>query len=227
MKQSILGILLLFSLSGQEGFLTAASEAVRLGKYEQAIQSYQEALGRYPNLAGEIHYNLAQCYIRMDSTGQALRYFRQAAASRNLPLRSRAMNNVGRMMAAQDQLREAQRAFRSAIEADASNETARFNYELVQRLLEEDDPPPPKQNDEQSDNPPPPSPQNNLSEMQQQLLLNYEGPIYGDEARSRQDTLPVYLAERLLEDMRRNPRQYIQQLRRTFLLPKTEERPAW
>ncbi|MEL6652756.1 MAG: hypothetical protein AAFQ87_18295, partial [Bacteroidota bacterium] len=60
MKWLPLSILLLFSLSGEEGLLTQAESAYQRGDFSTSVSLYEEALREFPEKSSQIRFNLAQ-----------------------------------------------------------------------------------------------------------------------------------------------------------------------
>ncbi|MEO1450030.1 MAG: tetratricopeptide repeat protein [Bacteroidota bacterium] len=231
----ILLILSLLLLGRGSGTLERAQEHYAAGKYAESLTLYKRALISYPSEASQIHYNLGQCYWQMDSIPKAMQYFHLAAQGDATEIASRAHNQIGIRLAEQEKLREALNSFKEALTEDASNEAARYNFEQIQRRIKEDPPTSP-------DTPPPPPEPDDSSQqdiLQDQASRNLiqkirdrwrTTPYSGDRAlpRSTRDTISLDQAQRILEQMRENETQFLQQLRkRTLPSLKESERPDW
>ena len=232
--------------SGGEGSLTMANQKFADGDYGASIQYYLQALKDYPQRAAEIRFNIGQCYWEMDSMERAIQYYHQAMNQVDYSISSKASNNIGTLLVKRQNPREALETFKEALIQDPDNEVARYNYELLKKQLrgnQKNNPP------KAPNNPPPPS---NSEDEDEEIPEANNGPskelpeAYKDLIRQlmqkqRQsqsntdkgkpvgnDTISVVQARRLLEAMRRNEIQFLQQLRKSAIVPNSKkERPDW
>ncbi len=70
----LLCILFIFMSCGKKGDVKSAAEAIKRGKYVEAIKSLKANLNT-DSLNPEIHFNLSLAYIHLDSTQQAYEHF--------------------------------------------------------------------------------------------------------------------------------------------------------
>ncbi|MEM6346489.1 MAG: tetratricopeptide repeat protein [Bacteroidota bacterium] len=230
MKWFALSILMLFSLSGEDGVLSQAEIAYAKGAYTESVQLYRQALRQYPEKSTQIRFNIAQCYAMMDSTLDAIQNYEQATRSADAELASNAFNNLGEISAKQENLEKAKDQFMRALNRNPDNSNARYNYELALRLLEAarpDNPEPEEQPQEEA----PPQTQQDLPDYIQQAinLFPQQQRFPGDEKRAM-DTISLSLARTKLEAMRREDKQFVQQLKRRYKpskAAKASERPNW
>lgn len=230
MKWFSLSILMLFSLTGEDGLLTQAEMAYIKGSYTESIQLYRQALRLYPEKSTQIRFNIGQCYTSLDSTLEAIQNYEQASRSADAELASQAFNNLGELNANVDNLEKAKDQFMRALNRNPENDKARYNFELVVRRLESERPDDPEPEDTPPDEAPP-LPQQDLAEYIQNAmnLLPKKQRFPGDEKRPM-DTISLSLARNRLEAMRREDKQFVQQLKRRYRpaqASKSGERPNW
>ncbi len=249
-----LTLFLMLSFSGPN-LLEQAKALFQQGKYLESKQLYKQGLAQYPSQRPAILYNMAQCYEAMDSISQALSLYHRVTATGDADLKGKAFNHIGILLANQQKYPPALESFRKAIDAQPFSLEASYNYELLKRIMEEAPQPPApdprvsEENDpaagdepdegeetdadedadpdgeltENSDDPPDgPSPETSSSSTSQQ-------PPHADLPSSQpMDTLDLEAARRLLDGLRENERQFMQQLkRRSAVPPKAGEKVRW
>lgn len=232
--KKVLLILIVLLLGRGNGTLERAQALYDEEQYVESLALYRRALVSFPAQSSQIHYNLGQCYQQLDSSEMAMQYFHLAAQGEVPQIKSRAQNQIGVRLANQQKLREALNSFKRALMEDPTNESARFNFEQIRRRIKEDPttPPPNRQ-------PPPPEPEEEEELLQDEASRSLierlrqrlrPTPFRGDRAlpRGMRDTISMDQAQRILEQMRENETQFLQQLRkRTVSVPKQGERPDW
>ncbi len=123
-----------------------AAEAFKKGNFEKAIEQYQilDSLGvEDPALK----LNLAHAFYQLNDTTGALNNYQAVLNAPNKKLRSVAYQQLGVMKKETQKYEEALQYLKSSLKADPTNEGARYDYELVKKLLEEQK----KQEQEQQD----------------------------------------------------------------------------
>lgn len=114
-----------------------AEAAYKAKDYELALSKYtilHDSLGIDDPA---IKLNLAHSHYHLgDTSGAKLNYGRLLTSESN-KLKSIAMQQLGVMSKDAGKLEEALQQLKSAIKADPSNQEARYNYEVVKKLLEE------------------------------------------------------------------------------------------
>ncbi|WP_424961448.1 hypothetical protein [Ekhidna sp.] len=118
--------------------LKKEAEAAYLDKdYELALAKYtllRDSLGVDDPA---IKLNLAHAHYHLNDTAGAKINYNQLATSSNNKLKSIALQQLGVMSKDAGKLEEALQQLKSAIKADPTNQDARYNYEVVKKLLEE------------------------------------------------------------------------------------------
>ncbi|MEZ4825068.1 MAG: tetratricopeptide repeat protein [Bacteroidia bacterium] len=237
-------ILLSGNLSGSEKSLSMAADAYRNGDYHTSILHYGDALKAYPSRSASIQYNIGQCYLALDSTEQALQFFHIVLNGNQSGISSLASNEIGILLLRRQHPKEALEAFREALIFDPGNENARYNYELLKKRLQgnapKNQPPPPprppspQDEDDTQAEEPQTTPDDNVPEdyrsmIEQLIQRQRQSNATNDFARpTGDDTISLFQARRILESMRQNEIQYLQQLRKSAAAPhKNEKSPDW
>lgn len=114
-----------------------AEAAYLKGEYELALAKYtllRDSLGvEDPALK----LNLAHSHYHLGDTAGAKRNYNQLTSSSDNKLKSIAYQQLGVMNKDAGKLEEALQQLKSAIKADPANQDARYNYEVVKKLLED------------------------------------------------------------------------------------------
>ncbi len=121
-----------------------AARAYEAGDYAAAASGYREAIVS-GDARPELSYNLANARFRAgapDSAAlaEAIGDWQRAARAGDAALTSSALYNAGNAQAELDNLAEAERIFKDVLRGDPGNAEARYNLELVQRMLESQEP---------------------------------------------------------------------------------------
>ena len=231
--------LLLFLGTSSDGIISRALEAYDQGSFQQSLQLFGEAIDRYPEKQAQINYNMAQCLLQMNNKDSAVYHFQLVLASMDPQLASKAANNLGVIQAEALQLNTALSSFKEALIFDPNNESARYNFELVRRQKQnnppksndEDDKDPPEEEEEESPPPPPRMNDQELERLLQQIRKRMtQTRRTNDLPRILGDTLTEEEAYAVLEALRNQDPQYVQQLRkvvRSSSRKKRNKRPDW
>ncbi|WP_421765006.1 hypothetical protein [Ekhidna sp.] len=107
-------------------------------------KDYELALSKYTILSDSlgvddpaIKLNLAHAHYHLSDTAGAKNRYNQLATAENNKLKSVALQQLGVMSKDAGKLDESLQLLKSAIKADPTNQDARYNYEVVKKLLEE------------------------------------------------------------------------------------------
>ncbi len=114
-----------------------AEEAFLNGNYELAINKYKTLYDSLGIDEDEIKLNLAHAYYNLSDTGAARLNYNNVSTSSNSKLKSIAYQQLGVMSKEAGKLEESLQQLKSAIKTDPTNQEARYNYEVVKKLLEE------------------------------------------------------------------------------------------
>ncbi|GAB4429391.1 MAG: hypothetical protein OHK0039_48000 [Bacteroidia bacterium] len=225
MRLLALYMILTMGLLGPGDPVREARRAFGEGQYAASLAGFDAVRRSYPASAQYMHYNMAQCYLHMDSMQQAAAWLMQAMQGRDSVVAAAAANAWGVLLAEGGQLRDAKDAFRQALRFDGGNEAARYNYELVSSLYQEppqpETPPQEDQPDEPEADPELPEEDLQLPDKEMQELVDRlreqsrQRRLAGDAFRPiGYDTLTPMQARQVLEQLRQRELQFVQQLRK-------------
>ena len=247
MKWTAILMLLFISWgSNRDGGLNLAKEAYEEGDYLSSINHYRRALKTYPQQSTLIHYNLAQCMMKIDSVELALQYYHLVLNPLKAEVSSMAQNNIGIIYLQQGRKDEALNAFRSALVRNEHNEYARYNYELLKKNMPppkapvapppSQEPPPPSSEDNQAPQdepeakPPVKPPSKEFQELVERIRRRMQqNRRNNDRAQPLADSLSLAQARQLLDHLKKEDLQFIQQLKKTYSLSSrnNRNRPNW
>jgi hypothetical protein len=115
----------------------AGENAYRAGDYPKAIESFKLLVDSLGVEDESVTINLANAYFQSSDTTNAAYYYSRLAESPEAAVRSSALNQLGVIDQQKNNLEGALANFKNALKADPANENARYNYELVKKLLEQ------------------------------------------------------------------------------------------
>lgn len=104
------------------------------GRVSDALTSYRDAQIDAP-AAAEVHFNIGHALYRQRKYEEAEEAFMAAEAKGTKELRARAAYNAGNSHFRQQKLDKAAESYQRALELNPGDMDAKFNLELVQRLL--------------------------------------------------------------------------------------------
>ena len=125
-----------------------AREAYQNGDFTTAISNYQYLLDSMQIDDDKIRLNLANAYYQSQDTTNAQTGYNNLTTSDNKLVNSTAHQQMGVMQNNQKKHKEALQSFKNALKADPTNEDARYNYEMLKKLIKEQE----EQNKENKDN---------------------------------------------------------------------------
>ena len=114
-----------------------AKKAYQRGDYKKAVEQYQILTDSLGVDEEEVRMNLAHAYFQLNDTTNAQQRYQPLTSSNRASYRSLANQQLGVLSNRQGKLEEALNYFKNAMKADATNEEARYNYEMVKKKLEE------------------------------------------------------------------------------------------
>lgn len=114
-----------------------AETAFEHGQYEVAAANYRQLYDSLGVTDPAIALNLAHSYYALNDSANARLKYQAVASSDNSKLKSIAFQQLGVMAKTPRSLNESLNYLKSAIKADPTNEEARYNYEVVKKLIEE------------------------------------------------------------------------------------------
>lgn len=114
-----------------------AKKAYLSGDYETAIKKYRYLVDSAQVQEDEVMMNLAGSYFQRNDTTNAVNAYTPVTQSQNNKLRSIANQQLGILNNREGKYEEALQYFKQAIKSDATNDEARYNYEMLKKKLEE------------------------------------------------------------------------------------------
>lgn len=154
MKQLLIVLLLFMSttdpsdIAKRNRLKSKAETAFEHGQYEVAAANYSKLYDSLGMTDPSIGLNLAHCYYALNDSANARLKYQSVASSDHAKLKSIAYQQLGVMAKSPKTLKESLNYLKSALKADPTNEEARYNYEVVKKLIEDQK----KQQDENKDN---------------------------------------------------------------------------
>ena len=125
-----------------------AEDAYNSGEYESAISSLRLLTDSLGVNEDPILLNLANSYFINKDTANAAHYYSQVLSSDNADLRSVAYQQMGIINKQQNKLKEALSDFKASLKSNPGNEDARYNYELLKKIIDEQEQQEQKENDD-------------------------------------------------------------------------------
>lgn len=129
-----------------------AREAFQNGDYSTAISNYHYLLDSMKMDDDKIRLNLASAYYQSKDTANSQSGYSGLTASNNKLVQSTAHQQLGVIQNRQKKYKEALQSFKNAIKADPTNEGARYNYEMLKKLIKEQEEQQKEQQDQNKDN---------------------------------------------------------------------------
>lgn len=114
-----------------------AEQAYLSGDYELALSKYTLLRDSMEVEDPAINLNLAHAHYNLGDTAGAKLAYNKLTSSSNKKLKSVALQQLGVMSKDAGKLEEALQQLKSSIKADPTNQEARYNYEVVKKLLED------------------------------------------------------------------------------------------
>jgi len=114
-----------------------AKTAYNKGDYKTAVEKYKELNEKYGVKEDEVQLNLANGYLLSKDTANAMTTFQPLTNSTNKEIASKAHQQLGIIASQQKKYDQALSDFKQAIKTNPNNESARYNYELLKKLMDE------------------------------------------------------------------------------------------
>lgn len=114
-----------------------ASEAYKSEDYATSIMCFKTLLEDHKLDDDKIKLNLANAYLLSADKKSAQKLYKDLQNSGDALVRSQAFHQIGVMEFEKSALSKALVAFKQALKSNPGNEAARYNYELVKKMLQE------------------------------------------------------------------------------------------
>lgn len=114
-----------------------AKTAYNNGNYQKALDNYLYLIDSMQVEDDNIVLNVANAYYKLKDTTNAVTNYQALTDSKNNVVRSVAQQQLGIIANRTKKFEEALQHFKEALKADPANEDARYNYELLKKVLKE------------------------------------------------------------------------------------------
>lgn len=114
----------------------AAESAYNNQDYPQAINILRTLTDSLGSDEDEVFLNLANAYFQVKDTANAMQFYSRVLGSEQKELLSVAHQQLGVIQQQQNKLEAALEQFKASLKSDPSNEDARYNFELLKKLME-------------------------------------------------------------------------------------------
>jgi len=143
-----------------------AKEAYQSGDYQKAIENYQYLMDSFDVKDDMLMLNLSNAFYKINDTANAVSNYQSLLESPTREVRSIAHQQLGIINSKSEKYKEALQDFKQSLKANPANNDARYNYELLKKLIQE-------QEQEQQQ-------QENKDQQQDRLILylNHENNLF-------------------------------------------------
>lgn len=114
-----------------------AEQAYANGEFEKAISSLRTLTDSLGVNEDQVLLNLGNAYFQQQDTSNATQFYSKVLSSENDKLRSQAYQQMGVINKQKNKLQEALTDFKASLKSDPLNEDARYNYELLKKILDD------------------------------------------------------------------------------------------
>lgn len=156
---------------------TLAEEAFKKKHFKEALVHYNYLTDSMKVTEEAILINKAHCYYNLKDSKKAKDTYASVSHAHDKMINSVANHQLGNLAFEEKNLDMAKNYFKSALKALPENNEARYNYELVARLLKEQESKENKKQDKKEDSQPPPEPSlfaKKLKERAESLAGSYK-----------------------------------------------------
>ncbi|SIT73914.1 tetratricopeptide repeat protein [Pontibacter indicus] len=123
------------SLMNEHANLAAA--AYKRGDYTEAVASYEYLLEDLEVRDDQVRLNLGHAYFRLGELQKAQQQYTLLASHATRHIKAVSLLQLGAIAAKGKKYKQALTYFRQVLIVEPENEAARYNYELIKKLLEE------------------------------------------------------------------------------------------
>lgn len=127
-----------------------AKEAYLSGDYQKAIENYQYLVDSFDVKDDMLMLNLSNAYYKINDTTNSISNYQSLLESPIREVRSIAYQQLGIIKSQSKKYKEALRDFKQSLKANPVNNDARYNYELLKKLIQEQEQPQQQQQQQQN-----------------------------------------------------------------------------
>ena len=176
-------------------------------KYNLAIDNYKYLIDSMNLNDDNVMLNLSHSYLLNGDTVNAINGYNSLINSKENKIKSIAYQQLGVISNKYQKLKESSELFKNSIKSNPKNIDSKFNYELVMKKIKEKEE---NQKEQQNKN------QENQKEQQSSI-----------EKKLREINISKEKAEMILEALKNNEVQYLQQLKRKTSKKVDKSKPDW
>ena len=130
----------------------AAESAYVAGNYELAASKYKILTDSMGVDEDEVYLNMAHSYFHLNDSANATSTYTQLTSTSNKEIQSIAYQQLGVMAKNNQLLNEAEAMLKSSLRANPMNQEARYDYEIVKKLLQRENEQKQKQQNQDNQN---------------------------------------------------------------------------
>ncbi len=187
-----------------------AKEAYLSGDYQKAIENYQYLVDSFDVKDDMLMLNLSNAYYKINDSTNAVSSYESLLESPTREVRSIAYQQLGIIKSKSQKYKEALQDFKQSLKANSTNSDARYNYELLKKLIQE-------QEQEQQEG----------QEKEEETEEGKEQEMPSTMDKLKEMNISEEKARMILEAMKNNEIQYIQQNKRKAKNRKKSNKPDW
>ena len=120
-------------------YIDSAKQNFQKGEYELAIKDYTILINQYKIKDEDILLNLAHSYYNIQDTSNSKKIYHNLLNSEDSITRSIAHQQLGNVFWMTGKKNKAVYHYTESLKANTSNETARINFELIQKLIKSEE----------------------------------------------------------------------------------------
>ena len=192
-------------------FKKEAEKNFREKKYNIAIDNYKYLIDSMKLNDDNVMLNLSHSYLLNGDTINAIDGYNSLISSKEKKVKSIAYQQLGVISKKYQKLKESSELFKNSIKSNPENIDSKFNYELVMKKIKEE------QKNQKED-------QQNQKEDQQNQKEDQQSSI---EKKLKEINISKEKAEMILEALKNNEVQYLQQLKRKTSKKVDKSKPDW
>ena len=186
-------------------------------KYDQAIDKYKYLIDSMNLNDDNVMLNLSHSYLLNGDTLNAIDGYNSLTESKKGNIKSIAYQQLGVISDKYQKLKESSELFKNSIKSNPENVESKYNYELVMKKIKEQEN---KENKEQQN-------QENKEQQNQENKENKEQQNQTIEEKLKEINISKEKAEMILEALKNNEIQYLQQLKRKTSKKVDKSKPDW
>ena len=199
-------------------FKKEAEKNFREKKYNIAIDNYKYLIDSMKLNDDNVMLNLSHSYLLNGDTINAIDGYNSLISSKEKKVKSIAYQQLGVISNKYQKLKESSELFKNSIKSNPENIDSKFNYELVMKKIKEE------QKNQKEDQQNQKEDQQNQKEDQQNQKEDQQSSI---EKKLKEINISKEKAEMILEALKNNEVQYLQQLKRKTSKKVDKSKPDW